>query len=135
MASKSDTERHQYLNKSFGNTDYTPAATHYLALYTSAPDETGGGTEVTGGSYARVAITNNVTNWPAAAAGEKANGTAATFIQATADWGTVVAWGIHSHITNDALLRFGTVNAGAGQFIASGDQLQFDVGDLVLSED
>ena len=36
---------------------YTPPETLYLALYTAAPDETGGGTEVDSGGYARVSIT------------------------------------------------------------------------------
>lgn len=35
--------------------DYT-APTTYLALFTSPTDASGGGTEVTGGSYARVAV-------------------------------------------------------------------------------
>ena len=33
--------------------------TLYLALYTAAPTDAGGGTEVSGGSYARKSITNN----------------------------------------------------------------------------
>lgn len=67
----------------------TPA-TLYFALFTSAPAADGtGGTEVTGGSYARVAVTNNATNFPAAASGQKSNGTAIVWPTATADWGIV----------------------------------------------
>ena len=36
---------------------YTSPATVYVALYTAAPGPTGGGTEVSGGSYARTACT------------------------------------------------------------------------------
>lgn len=36
---------------------YTSPTTVYLALFTSATDDTGGGTECTGGSYARQAAT------------------------------------------------------------------------------
>lgn len=39
------------------NTAYTSPTTVYLALFTTATTEAGGGTEVTGGSYARQAIT------------------------------------------------------------------------------
>jgi hypothetical protein len=39
------------------NTTYTSPTTVYLALFTTATTEAGGGTEVTGGSYARQAIT------------------------------------------------------------------------------
>ena len=45
----------------------TPA-TLYIGLYSAAPDADGtGGTELSGGSYARAAVTNNTTNWPNAA--------------------------------------------------------------------
>jgi len=39
------------------NTTYTSPTTVYVALFTTATTEAGGGTEVTGGSYARQAIT------------------------------------------------------------------------------
>lgn len=64
-------------------------ATLYFGLFTSAPAADGtGGTEISGGSYARAAVTNNATNFPAAAGAEKSNGTAITWATATALWGT-----------------------------------------------
>ncbi len=67
----------------------TPA-TLYFALFTSAPSPDGtGGTEVTGGSYARKAVTNNNTEFPDAVTGEKTNANAITWASATADWGIV----------------------------------------------
>jgi hypothetical protein len=74
-------EAAQILNKIFGATNYTPAATYYIGLRA-------GGTELSGGSYARVAVTNNTTNFPNVAANIMVNGTAITFPQATADWTT-----------------------------------------------
>lgn len=90
----------QYLQRKIldhvlGKTTFTAPATVYIALYTVAPTNAGGGTEVTGGSYARVAVTNNTTNFPNASGGDpasKANGAAVTFPTPTADWGLVVAW-------------------------------------------
>ncbi len=38
------------------NTSYSSPATVYLALFTTPPTATGGGTEVTGGSYARLSV-------------------------------------------------------------------------------
>jgi hypothetical protein len=69
-------------------------ATIYCALFTVAPVSSGLGTEVAGGSYARVAKTNNATNFPAAAAAIKKNGTLIDFGTASADWGVIVgaAW-------------------------------------------
>lgn len=53
----------------FGGTAFTPPATYYLALLTAAGTEAGGFTEVTGGGYARKAITNNKTNFSTASGG------------------------------------------------------------------
>lgn len=74
-------EAAQILNKIFGATNYTPAATYYVGLRN-------GGVELSGGSYARVAVTNNTTNFPNVAANTMVNGTAIAFPQATADWDT-----------------------------------------------
>ena len=46
-----------FLEAALKNVSYTSPATAYVALYTSAPGPTGGGTEVSGGSYARTACT------------------------------------------------------------------------------
>ena len=46
------------------NTAYTSPTTVYLALFTTPTTEAGGGTEVTGGSYARQAITFSTTANP-----------------------------------------------------------------------
>lgn len=57
----------------------------YLALFTSDPTETGAaGTEVTGGAYARQAVT-----WGAASGGTKQPTADVIFPEATAGWGTV----------------------------------------------
>lgn len=77
-------------------------ATWYLGLSTTVPNDDGSNfTEPTIGSlaYARVAITNNATNWPAAStsAGNttKANGAAFTFPNPTGYWGNapIVGYG------------------------------------------
>jgi len=92
--SKSDFLELKLLDHVLGNTAYTAPTIVYVALYTVAPTDAGGGTEVTGGAYARVAVTNNITNWPAAAGGLKSNGTEIVFPTATASWGTVVAFAV-----------------------------------------
>lgn len=89
--SKSDYLENKLLDHWLGNTAFTAPATVYVALYTAAPSDAGSGTEVTGGSYARVSVTNNTTNWPAASSGSKSNGTAISFPTASAGWGTVEA--------------------------------------------
>ena len=116
-----------------GGGDFTRPGTVYLALYTAAPSDSGGGTEVTGGSYARVAITNNATNFPASSGGAKSNGTVITFAQATANWGTVVAWGLLDASSGGNLLYWADLTQSKA--INSGDTARFPVGDLDITED
>lgn len=95
-----DDLENEVLDHLLGGGDFARPATVYIALFTAAPSDSTFGTEVTGGAYARAAVTNNVTNWPAAAAGAKKNGAAITFATATASWGTVTHFGILSHLTS-----------------------------------
>ena len=131
--SKSDFLELELLDHMLGNAAYSAPATVYIALYTAAPTDAGGGTEVTGGSYVRKSVTNNDTNWPAAAAGAKANGTEITFVEATASWGTVVAFGIFDAATAGNLLYWATLTVN--KTIDSGDTAKFAVGDLDVTED
>ena len=131
--SKSNFLELELLDHVLGAATYTPPVTVYVALYTVAPSDTGGGTEVTGGSYARVAVTNNATNWPAAAAGLKSNGTAITFPAATAGWGTCVAFAILDDPTAGNFLYWGDLTVSKA--VNSGDTASFAIGDLDVTED
>ena len=70
---------------------YTAPSTLYVALYTVAPTDTGGGTEVTGGAYARQTAAFTVSGTDPTTA---TNSAAVEYPTATADYGTVVAVGI-----------------------------------------
>lgn len=131
--SKSDYLENEILDHVLGGGDYTRPGTVYIALYTAAPTDAGGGTEVTGGSYARVAVTNNATNWPAASSGSKQNGTAFTFPQATANWGTVVAFGILDAASGGNLLYWGDLTAS--KTVENGDTAEFAVSGITITED
>lgn len=94
-----DTRERLVADSQFGGgaTTWAPA-TWYLGLTTTTPNDDGTNfTEPVGGAYARVARTNNATNFPAAStvAGvtTKTNGTACTFPTPTGNWGPVVGWG------------------------------------------
>jgi hypothetical protein len=131
--SKSDYLENEILDHVLGGGDYSRPATVYIALYTVAPTDAGGGTEVAAGDYARAAVTNNLTNWPAASSGAKANGTEIAFSQATSSWGTVVAFGIFDAATSGNLLYWGDLTASKA--IDNGDTAKFAVGDLDITED
>lgn len=110
----------------------TPA-TLYYGLYTSAPAADGsGGSEVSGGSYARKAVTNNVTNFPAAAGGVKQNATAIDFVTATALWGTVEAAGVFSAVSGGTPIQFGDLTTP--RTIDSGDAFSIAIGAHTITE-
>lgn len=78
-------------------------ATWYVGLDTVACTQAGGGTEVTGGSYARVAVTSSLANWAGTQSagsttastgtnGTTSNNAAITLPAPTATWGTVVSY-------------------------------------------
>lgn len=77
----SNAEAGQILSKVFGGVNFSAEATWYVGLRA-------GGTELSGGSYARVSVTNNTTNFPTVATNIMVNGVAITFPQATGDWTT-----------------------------------------------
>jgi hypothetical protein len=110
---------------------YTAPVTLFLALYTTAPTIAGGGTEATGGSYARVAVTNNATNFPAASASSKSNGTVITWPTATGSWGVVLAVGILDASTAGNLLYFSTISS---KTVDSNDTVSIPVSNLTVTE-
>lgn len=125
MSGWSDYEENRILDFVLGNG--TPA-TLYPALFTAAPSDAGGGTEVSGGSYARVAVTNNATNFPAATGGAKTNGADFTFPTATASWGTVTHVGLFDASSGGNLKAWAAL--AAPQAVASGATPVFATGDL-----
>lgn len=114
-----------------GNGSLSVPATLYFALFTSAPTASTGGTEVSGGSYARVAVTNNDTNFPDAVNKSKSNGTAITFPQASAGWGSVVAIGIFDQSSGGNLLMFASFTTP--RTVAINDTLSFNTSQITFS--
>lgn len=102
-------------------TGVSPSATRYVALFTAAPTDAGGGTEVSGGSYAR-----QVVAFDAAASRATSNTDTETWPTATANWGTVVAVAIMDASTAgnmlwwSALTTSRTVNSGEIYEMAAG---------------
>ena len=84
------TSANKILDYNFGATSYVVPATYYVGLSTSVIGIDGTGeTEPVGGAYARVAVTNNKTNFAVAALGALTNATAITFVESTTSWGTI----------------------------------------------
>lgn len=119
----------ELLDHVFGKGAYG-APTPYLALFTVAPSDAGGGTEVSGGSYARVAISSAM---DVAASGAITNGSTVTFPTATASWGTVVAFAVIDASTAGNMLWW--ADLAASKAVANGDTVVFNAGDLDFTLD
>lgn len=124
----SDFLENELLDHLLGAATYTPPATLHLALFTVAPSDSGGGTEVTGGSYARLAVTNNATNFPAASGGTKSNGADMDFPTASANWGTLVAYAIFDASSGGNMLGWADLNAPV--VVNNSDTFRFPSGSL-----
>jgi hypothetical protein len=109
------------------NSAQTSPTTVYFALFTVAPTQSGGGTEVTGGSYARIAAT-----FGAPANGVSSNSAPVTFPTATASWGTVVAAGIFDALSGGNLLYYGTL--GTPKTVGNGDSISFASAAFAVTE-
>lgn len=116
----------------------------YVGLFTANPSDTGGGTEVTGGSYARVTVASTTSDWDNT---QQAGGTAAssgatgttrnqgpiTFPAPTANWGTITGFGIFDAASAGNLLIWGaltaskTVNNGDAAPAFSANALTFQI--------
>jgi hypothetical protein len=127
--SKSDYLEKIILDLVLGASAYSAPGTVYIALSTAAYSDAATGssmTEVSGGSYVRLAVTNNSTNWPAASGtspATKTNGTAFTFVTATGSWGTVASFYIVDASTAGNVLYGGDLSVSKA--IASGDTATF----------
>lgn len=99
-------------------------STHYLALYTTNPTAADSGTEVSGGSYARQAIT-----WGSITGGSVANSADITFTGLPT--ATIAYWGIKSALTGGTLKMYGAVNSSVASI--SGDEIYFPSGNLQIT--
>lgn len=111
----------------FTNTAYTSPTTVYAALFTVAPSDTGGGTEVSGGAYARQSMAFSVSGTSTLAT----NSAAVEYPTATADYGTVVAVGIFDAASSGNLLAY--ANLTTSKTVSTGDVFRFNAGDVDIT--
>jgi len=128
VAGFSDYYENKVIDHMLRNQAFTPPSTVYVGLYTAAPTDAGGGTEVSGGSYARQAVT-----LAAASNGATQNSADITFPTATADWGTIVAAGLFDASTAGNLLAWN--NLTASKTVNNGDTFKITAGSLTISVD
>lgn len=136
MASFSDFLELELLDHVFGGADYTRPATVYMALCTSAPTDASTGSTLTEANYtgyARKAVTNNNTNFPAASSGSKSNGTAIVFDPCTGGSSTVTHFAIVDASSGGNVLGWGALTAQLA--VSNGITPEFGVGALTITLD
>jgi hypothetical protein len=126
MAEMSNFLENALINATLRATTYTSVATVYVSLWTSDPTDAGSGTEVSGGSYARTAVTFAVPS-----NGVTTNDADVTFPTATASWGTVGWIGINDALSSGNLLYHTPLDTA--KTIDSGDIFKISTGNLSVT--
>lgn len=132
MAGKSDYLEQHFLTALYGGGTFTEPATVYLALYSTDPGDVDGGTELSGGGYARVAldpgtdltVSGNAMTNPAEIA----------FAESTGAQGTAAFFGLRDAATGGNLLHYGALSP-ARAIDAVGIVLRIPANDLDVTED
>tara|TARA_R100001460_G_scaffold245_1_gene1087 strand:- start:1831 stop:2214 length:384 start_codon:yes stop_codon:yes gene_type:complete len=127
MAGFSDYLENAVLGYVFSGASFSQPGTKYLALYTTAPTDAGGGTELSGSAYARQSCAFTTTG------NQATNTSAVEWPTATGTWGTVVAVGVFDASSSGNLLAWN--NLTASKTIATGDVFRINAGDLDIDLD
>lgn len=138
MAAFSDYIENKVIDALLRGQAFPTIANCYIALFTAAPSDAGGGTEVSGGNYARQQVASSLANWAGTqgagtttastgTGGVTSNNNAISW--GTVTWsGTVTHWGIFDALTGGNLLIHAALTAS--QAVSSGNTVQFAAGAL-----
>lgn len=136
MACMTNILEHGVLNSVFNGVTLDPvdpagATGPWVGLFEAAPSDTGGGTELSGNGYSR--LTTSAADWNTPAGGSVDNVNALTFDAATANWNTIINFGIFDAHTSGNLLVWGTVSPS--KTVQQDDVLVFPANSLNVNPD
>ena len=144
MSALTDYLENKLIDHLFRSVSFSAPTALHVGLLTAAPSDSAAGTEVSGGSYARVAVAPGSANWAntqnsGTGASSGTNGTtqninAITFPAPTANWGTVTHFAIYDASSAGNMLCWAalttsrTINNGdtAPSFAAGALTVQID---------
>ena len=128
MSALSDHAENLILNFLMTSGTATRPTAWYVALYTVAPSDAGGGTEVSGNGYIRQTVA-----WDTATGtgGTTDNTGAVSFTATGGNFGEIVAIGIHDASSGGNLLWHGALSAN--KTVNDGDTLEFAAGAIDLT--
>jgi hypothetical protein len=117
----------------------------YVGLYTANPTDSTTGTEVTGGSYARVTVASSLANWAgtqgagtttasSGTTGTTSNNNAITFPAPTANWGVITGAALLDASSGGNILAYGALTVN--KTVNNGDAApSFPAGSLTFQLD
>lgn len=123
MSAMSDYLENKLIDHVLRGVAFTAPSTVYVGLFTAAPSDSGGGTEVSGGNYARASIACSTANFSATngagtttnpssgTGGRSSNNNVVTFNVPSANWGTITHFGLFDASTSGNLLFHGALTA------------------------
>lgn len=129
MAAMSDYLEGKIIDHLFRTATFSKPSALYVGLFTAAPSDSGGGTEVSGGAYVRAQLDPADANWAAPTAGDgvTSNSVLIQFAEPTANWGTVSHFAIFDASSGGNMLFHGALtqaksvnNGDAGPSFAIG---------------
>ena len=144
MANMSDYLENSIIDWLLRGQTYSVPGSTYVALYTVSPSDSGGGTEISGNNYSRVAISSSLANWAgtqssgsttasSGTGGTTSNNNAINFPTPSANWGTCVAIGIFDASTSGNLMFWGPLTIN--KTINNGDIVSFPAAALTIQID
>ena len=129
----SDYLEEKILDHVFNLNSLVQPASMYVALFTAAPSDSGGGTEVSGNAYARVEVTNNSSSWTRTNS-TVVNDNAITFPTPTpSGWGTVTHVALYDAASSGNLICWAALTSNL--VTAAGTAPNFPSGDLTFTLD
>lgn len=128
MAALSDYAEKLLLDWAMTTGSATRPTSWFVALYTAAPSDSGGGTEVSTGGYSRQSVTFGAASSPG---GTTSNTNTVSFTASGANYGTVTHIGIFDNSSGGNLLWHGAMTAS--KTVNDGDTLEFSIGNIDLT--
>ena len=125
MAAMTDALENRLIDFLFRGQSFTQPTSIQIGLFTSAPNEAGGGTEVAGNNYSRATLECSLANWAgtkgdatttasSGTSGTTSNNAVITFPTPSGAWGLVTHFVVFDH--QDNRLFWGALTAGKNIF-------------------
>ncbi len=133
MSAMTDYLEGEVIKHIFRTGSFTKPTVLAVGLFTAAPSDAGGGTEVTGGSYARATLNPLDANWaaPSSGNGVTSNSSTITFATPSANWGSVTHFALFDAASAGNMLFWGALTVT--KTINSGDTVTFPAGSLTFT--